>query len=145
MSFQFTLQKVLQYREREKNTVQAKYQEAVDQFEVVATQLYELLKRKEDIEKQAREQVSSGTSIYSLQQSQMKLLRLQHEIQVKQRATQVARENMHVKEQDFISKSIEVKKYEKMKEIKHEQYKAEEKRLELLQMDELSIRLFANR
>jgi flagellar FliJ protein len=145
MSFQFTLQKVMQYREREKNTVQAEYQEAVDRFEVIATQLYELLKRKEDLEERAREQVSTGTSIFDLQQNQLKLLRLQQEIQVKQRATQVARENMNVKQQDYILKSIELKKYEKVKEIKLEQYKTEEKRLELLQMDEQSIRLFANR
>ncbi|WP_227935811.1 flagellar export protein FliJ [Alkalihalobacillus deserti] len=145
MSFQFTLEKVLQFRGREKHTTQAQYQEAVDQFELVATQLYELLKRKEELEKHAREQVSTGTSIYDLQQNQMKVLRLQHEIQLKQRATQVAREKMTKTQEDFILKSIELKKYEKMKEIKHDQYKEEEKRVELLQMDEMSIRLFANR
>jgi flagellar FliJ protein len=145
MSFQFTLEKVMQFREREKNSTQAQYQEAVDQFELVATQLYELLKRKEELEKHAREQVSTGTSIYDLQQNQMKVLRLQHEIQVKQRATQDARERMNKKQEDFILKSIELKKYEKVKQIKHEKYKEEETRVELLQMDEMSIRLFANR
>ena len=145
MSFQFTLEKVMQFREQEKNTTQTLYQEAVDQFEQVATQLYELLKRKEELEKHAREQVSIGTSIYDLQQNQMKVLQLQQEIQVKQRATQVAREKMNKKQEDFITKSIELKKYEKMKQMKQEQYKEEVKRVELVQMDEMSIRLFANR
>ncbi|MFC0558604.1 flagellar export protein FliJ [Halalkalibacter alkalisediminis] len=145
MSFQFTLEKVMQFKEQEKNTTQAQYQEAVDQFELVASQLYELLKRKEELETHAREQISTGTSIYDLQQNQTKVLQLQHEIQVKQRATQLAREKMNKKQEDFILKSIELKKYEKMKQLKQEQYKEEIKRVELLQMDEVSIRLFANR
>ncbi|ARK30998.1 flagellar export protein FliJ [Halalkalibacter krulwichiae] len=145
MAFQFTLQKIMQVREQEKNTVQVEYQEAVNQFEHIATELYELLKWKEQLEDYARKQVSSGTSIYHLQQNQMKILQLQQEIEHKQRATQVAREKMNQKQQVYITKSTELKKYEKMKQIKEEQFNEEEKRVELINMDELSLRLFANR
>ncbi|MDT8859025.1 flagellar export protein FliJ [Alkalihalobacillus sp. MEB130] len=145
MSFQFTLQKVMQVREREKIKVQAEYQDAIDHFEIVATQLYELLKTKESLEEQARNQITSGTSIYELQQHQNELFRLQQAIQHKQYATQVAREKMAAKEQDLVLKTIEVKKYEKMKQLKHEQYQQELKRRELIQMDELSVQLFVKR
>ncbi|KHF39778.1 flagellar export protein FliJ [Halalkalibacter okhensis] len=145
MSFQFTLQKVMQVREREKNKVQAEYQEAIGHFEKVATQLYELLKSKEDLEELSRNQIATGTSIYKLQQNQTKIMRLQQEILEKQRATQLAREKMTVKEQHLVTKTIEVKKYEKIKQLKQEQYKEEEKRKDLMQMDELSVQLFAKR
>jgi flagellar FliJ protein len=143
MSFEFTLQKVLQVSEREKNQIQSEYQEAMNQFEKVATQLYELLKSKEELEQSARDQISLGTSVFSLQQSQNKMLRLQQEIQQKQRATQQARDQMNGKQQDLVDKTIELKKYEKMKQLKQEQFIQEQKRLELIQMDELSIQLFA--
>lgn len=145
MSFQFTLQKVMELREREKNNVQSEYQEAMTSFETIATELYEMLKRKEELEDNAREQIEKGTSIYALQQNQSKLLRLQQEVLVQQRSTQLAREKMNRKQQDLMNRSIEFKKYEKMKQIRQEQFEQEEKRLELLQMDELSIRLYAKR
>lgn len=135
----------MELKEREKNNIQSQYQEAIAKFEIVATELYEMLKRKEELENNAREQFTKGTSIYQLQQNQSTLLRLQQEILVQQRSTQLARERMNRKEQDLINMSIEYKKYEKMKQIKLEQFEEEEKRIELLQMDDLSIRLFANR
>jgi flagellar FliJ protein len=133
----------MQVSEREKNQIQSEYQEAMNQFEKVATQLYELLKSKEELEQSARDQISLGTSVFSLQQNQNKMLRLQQEIQQKQRATQQAREQMNGKQQDLVDKTIELKKYEKMKQLKQEQLIQEQKRLELIQMDELSIQLFA--
>ncbi|MCL7746468.1 flagellar export protein FliJ [Halalkalibacter alkaliphilus] len=145
MSFQFTLQKVMQVREREKNKVQAEYQEAIGHFEKVATQLYELLKSKEGLEERVSNQISTGTSIYELQQNQNEIMRLQQEIMDKQHDTQLAREKMVVKEKDLVTKTIEMKKYEKMKQLKQEQYKQEEKRKDIMQMDELSVQLFAKR
>lgn len=135
----------MELKEREKNNIQSQYQEAIAKFEIIATELYDMLKRKEELENNAREQVTKGISIYQLQQNQSTLLRLQQEILVQQRSTQLARERMNRKEQDLINMSIEYKKYEKMKQIKLEQFEEEEKRIELLQMDDLSIRLFANR
>ncbi|NEU29372.1 flagellar biosynthesis chaperone FliJ [bacterium LRH843] len=143
MSFQFTLQKVMELREREKNNVQSEYQEAVTNFETTATQLFEMLKKKETLEKKAREQIMNGTSIFALQQNESTLLRLGQEIQVQQRFTQLAREKMNRKQEDLLEISIEYKKYEKMKQLKKEQFEEEAKRLELIQMDEISIRLFA--
>ncbi|MCM3759449.1 flagellar biosynthesis chaperone FliJ [Alkalihalobacillus oceani] len=144
MSFQFALQKVMELKEREKHNIQAEYEQAVASFESVATELYEMLKRKEELEESARSQIANGTSIYALQQHQSKLLRLQQEIQKQQRQTHLAREKMNRKKQDLLSRSIEFKKYEKMRQVKQNQYEEEAKRLELQQMDELSIRLYAN-
>ncbi|PIB53998.1 flagellar export protein FliJ, partial [Pseudomonas sp. 2822-17] len=49
MSFQFSLQKVLEMKEHEKMEAQVDYQSAVGKFEVVATELYHTLKKKEDL------------------------------------------------------------------------------------------------
>ncbi|MBP3952036.1 flagellar export protein FliJ [Bacillus suaedae] len=145
MSFQFTLQKVLEFKENEKNKVQAEYQQAINYFEKVGTELYELLKHKEEIETYARDKVQSGTSIYDLQLQQHEISRIQTQIVVVQKKTQHAREAMMSKQEELLSQSIEYKKYDKMKQRARERFEEEEKKLDLLQMNELSIRSFVNR
>ncbi|WP_368504056.1 flagellar export protein FliJ [Alkalihalophilus sp. As8PL] len=145
MSFDFTLQKVMNLKEQERQTSQNQYTEAMDQFERVATELYDLLKKKENLEEAGREKVAKGISIYELQSSQSQLLRMQQAINEQQRTTQRARERMTMKQQDMVKHSIEFKKYEKLKQVKFEQYKKEQTRLENEQMDDIAIQLFQKR
>ncbi len=145
MSFQFALHKVMELKEREKNNSQTEYEAALRNFEVTATELYHMLKNKEELEEQARQQIERGTSIFELQQSESNLLRLQQEIYAQQQTTQRAREKMNIKQQQLMDTTIEFKKYEKMKELKKEQFEQEVKRLEAIEMDELSMQIYANR
>ncbi|MDV2685430.1 flagellar export protein FliJ [Alkalihalophilus lindianensis] len=145
MSFDFTLQKVMNLKEQERQTSQNQYTEAMDQFERVATELYDLLKKKENLEEAGRQKVAKGISIYELQSSQSQLLRMQQAIHEQQRTTQRARERMTIKQQDMVKHSIEFKKYEKLKQVKFEQYKQEQTRLENEQMDDIAIQLFQKR
>lgn len=145
MSFQFTLQKVKELKEREKNNGRTEYNEAVQSFEAIATQLYNMLKRKEEIEQLARERMIQGTSIQQLQQKERELNRLHEEIIFLQRKTEHARAKMNKKQQQLMDLSIEYKKYEKLKELKKEAYDEENRRSERIQMDELSNRLFTTK
>ncbi len=135
----------MEVKEREKNDAQAQYTESVEQFEKVATQLYELLKKKENLEHEARQQVSNGVSILRLQQTENQLLRLQQEINRQQKNTQFAREKMNRKQNDLVNVSVEVKKYQKMKERKFDDYVKEQAFIEVQHMDEISVQLFARR
>ncbi len=132
-------------REQEQQSSQHQYTEAMNEFEQVATELYELLKKKENLEELGREKVTNGISIYELQSSQSQLMRLQQAISDQQRNTQLARERMKRKEQDMVKRSIEYKKYEKMKQVKFTQYKQEQIYLDNVQMDEIAIQLFQKR
>ncbi|OIJ13163.1 flagellar export protein FliJ [Anaerobacillus alkalilacustris] len=145
MSFQYTLQKVLEVRENDKLVAEKEFAIATRQFEEVATRLYELLKKKEDYENHYNNRIEAGIPIFQIQQSYSLLTRLQEQIDQLQYTTQKARENMNRKQNLLVEKSIELKKYEKMKQIKYEEYLEEEKRLENTLMDEISIQLFVKR
>ncbi|OLS37475.1 flagellar export protein FliJ [Alkalihalophilus pseudofirmus] len=145
MSFDFALQKVMNVKEQEQKNSQNQYTEAMNQFEQVATELYDLLKKKEDLEQAGREKVTKGISIHELQSSQSQILRLQQAINETQHTTQLARERMNRKQQDMVRHSIEFKKYEKMKQVKQEQFKEEQRRFENAQMDDIAIQLFQKR
>ncbi|OIJ17836.1 flagellar export protein FliJ [Anaerobacillus alkalidiazotrophicus] len=145
MSFQYTLQKVLEVRENDKLVAEKEFAIATRQFEEAATRLYELLKKKEDYEKHYNNRIEAGIPIFQIQQSYSLLTRLQEQIDQLQYTTQKARENMNRKQNLLVEKSVELKKYEKMKQIKYEEYLEEEKRLENTLMDEISVQLFVKR
>ncbi|MFA9456093.1 flagellar export protein FliJ [Halalkalibacter sp. AB-rgal2] len=145
MSFQYTLQKVLELKQSQKNEFEAAYKDATDHFEKVATQLYHLLKKKEGLEEMARNQLQQGTSIKAIQFQETTLSQLEKEILILQQQTQQARLKMVNRQDQLMNATVEMKKYEKIKQREHEQYKEESKRIELLEMNELSIQAYANR
>ncbi|MEB1810089.1 MAG: flagellar export protein FliJ [Bacillaceae bacterium] len=145
MSFSYTLQKVLEIREREKQNVENEYSKATKQFEETATRLYDLLKKKEDLEARCEQQMNEGIPIHQLQQHQTILMRLNIDIERQQQSTNLARNQMYQKQEELVDASIELKKYEKMKEIKHGEYIEEQKRLDNMRMDEISLQLYVNR
>ena len=71
--------------------------------------------------------------------------RLKLEIDLRMKETDVARDVMYKRQEDLVSTAMEVKKYERMKEIKQEDYVLEQKRLETKAMDEISLQIYANR
>lgn len=145
MSFQYSLQKVMEYKDREKNDAQKYYSEAVEQFESVATRLYEALKQKEELIESQALKLQQGLPIAEIQQNEEILAHLQNEINSLQWQTQRARKVMSDREKMSITKSIDHKKYEKMKELQYEQYVEDEKREELKFLDEISVQQFVRR
>ncbi|QOY34470.1 flagellar export protein FliJ [Anaerobacillus isosaccharinicus] len=145
MSFQFTLQKILEVRENDKLKAEKEFSQATRQFEEVATKLYELLKKKENHENDYYQRIESKIHVFEIQQSHSLLAQLQKQIDQLQYYTQKARDNMNRKQEQLVEKSIELKKYEKMKQIKYEFYVEETKRQENILMDEISVQQFINR
>ncbi|MCM2674738.1 flagellar export protein FliJ [Alkalicoccobacillus plakortidis] len=142
MIFQYSLQKLMDIKEREKEEAENIYSQAVKTFEEVATALYHLLKRKESLEADARLKLAKKVSIQDIQSMQSSMLFLQEAIQKQQHLTQLARKKMDEKQQLLIDASFEHKKHEKIREKKYMQFTLEEKRLEQLSMDEISIQRF---
>lgn len=145
MSFQFTLQKILEVRENEKLKAEKEFTQATRQFEEVATKLYELLKKKENHENDYYQRIERKIHVFEIQQSHSLLAQFQKQIDQLQYYTQKARDNMNRKQEQLVEKSIELKKYEKMKQIKYEFYIEETKRQENILMDEISVQQFINR
>ncbi|PYZ93145.1 flagellar export protein FliJ [Salipaludibacillus keqinensis] len=145
MSFQFTLEKVLEVKDFEKTDAELAYTESVKHFEGVATKLYELLKRKEELILANERKLEKGLTISMIQLNEETISYLQKEIDHLQVNTQEARKRMNEKERYLTFKSIDLKKYEKMKEIKKTQYIENEKRTEQRFLDEISVQQFVRR
>ncbi len=63
----YRFEKVLTVREQEKQQTEIAYKESVQSFEEIATKLYELLKKKEDLITFQQERLKIGSSIDEIQ------------------------------------------------------------------------------
>ncbi|RKL68995.1 flagellar export protein FliJ [Salipaludibacillus neizhouensis] len=145
MSFQFTLQKVLEMKDYEKSDAELAYTDSVKKFEEIATNLYELMKRKEVLAEENNKKLQTGLAISMIQWNEQTIEFIQKEIEELQMMTQKARIKMNEKENYLNFKAVDLKKYEKMKEIKLQEYLENEKQEEQRFLDEISVQQFVRR
>jgi len=145
MSFQFALQKVLEVKDYEKSDAELAYRESVKDFEDIATKLYDFLKRKEELTAVNEKKLQKGLTISLIQMNEKTIAFLQQEIDRLQLNTQEARKKMNEKERYLTYKAIDLKKYEKMKEMKYQQFMENENRAEQIFLDEVSVQQFVRR
>lgn len=143
--YAYRFEKVLTYREQEKTETEIEFKKAVESFETVATELYELLKRKEDIIAEHQEKMKKGFSINEIHHYARFLDSLEKRIEVLQQSVMKARSKMNWFEEKLLEKTIEVKKFEKMKEKDKEEYRTEMEQAEASLLDELSTLKFHRR
>jgi flagellar protein FliJ len=143
MSFQFSMEKVLVVKQKEKESIENELGEAVQAFESIAEEIYSLLKRKEDVENLSNQQFQQRMVINDLQNTQRFLLSMTARIRDLQPILQRARERMQIIQQKLLQQTIEVKKYEKLKEKQIHAFELEQTLLENKQNDEFSLMRFA--
>ncbi|WP_226534690.1 flagellar export protein FliJ [Fictibacillus halophilus] len=143
MSFQFSMEKVLSVKQKEKESIELELGEAVQAFESIAEEIYSLLKRKEDIENLPNQQFQQRIVVNDLQNTQRFLLSMSNKIKEMQPVLQRARERMQVIQQKLLQQTIEVKKYEKLKEKQINAYEMELTLYENKQNDEFSVLRYA--
>jgi flagellar protein FliJ len=143
MSFQFSMEKVLSVKQKEKESIELELGEAVQAFESIAEEVYSLLKRKEDIENLSNQQFQQRIFVNDLQNTQRFILSMANKIKELQPVLQRARERMQVIQQKLLQQTIEVKKYEKLKEKQFHAYEMELTSYENKQNDEFSVLRYA--
>jgi flagellar protein FliJ len=143
MTFQFSMEKVLSVKQKEKESIELELGEAVQAFESIAEEIYSLLKRKEDIENLSNQQFQQRIVVNDLQNTQRFLLSMSNKIIELQPVLQRARERMQVIQQKLLQQTIEVKKYEKLKERQFHAYEMELTLYENKQNDEFSVLRYA--
>lgn len=137
--YNYRFQSILSIREQEKSESEMAYKEAVRNFEEVATKLYDLLKKKEDLIAFQQERLQVGAAIDEIHHYAKFIDSLEKTIaDVQQKVIQL-RAKMNWHEEKLLEKNIEVRKFEKMREKDFEEYKLEQNRLETIQLDELSL------
>ncbi len=134
----YRFENILNVREQEKNETEMAYKEAVRSFEEVATKLYELLKKKEDLIAFQQERLVTGSSIDEISHYARFINSMEKTIEDVQQKVVQARAKMNWQEQKLVEKNLEVRKFEKMRERDFETYKEEQLRLETILLDEIS-------
>jgi flagellar FliJ protein len=144
-AYKYRFEKVLMYREQEKTETEIEYKEAVQAFEVVATQLYDLLKKKEETLVEQREKMLTGFLVTEIHHYVRFVESLEKRITVTQQQVMQARSKMTWFEGKLLEQTLEVRKFEKMKEKDHEHHRTEMEQLEAIQLDELATLKFRRR
>ncbi|WP_391121251.1 flagellar export protein FliJ [Psychrobacillus sp. L3] len=145
VAYQYKFAKVLTVREQEKTETEMAYKESVMAFEKVATELYTLLKKKEDTTDDQNNNLTQGLSINHIHHYANYIEGLQKRIDKVQKEVIQARSKMHWFEERLLEKSLEVRKFEKIKEKDYEFFQQEQQRLETIQLDEISSLKFQNK
>lgn len=138
MNYHFKFQKILNLREREKEEAFNLYQDSVRNFEESAEKLFDLLKKKENLELYMSEQLTKGFSIQEIRHYQHFISNLEETIEHHQIVVMNARNKMNWREEELKDSNIEMKKYEKLKERNYKSYMKELNQLENMQLDEIS-------
>ncbi|WP_058307814.1 flagellar export protein FliJ [Gracilibacillus massiliensis] len=136
-------EKIRLLKDNQKKEIQLKYQEAAGQFEQYATNLYELLKKKEKIEESYKQSLADRSQVETLQSYHQYLDFLTPSILNTQQKVEKARKKMNQLQEQVTEQYIEVKKIEKIMENKQNEFNQYEKRKDLMFMDELSIRKYS--
>jgi flagellar protein FliJ len=145
MTYQFRFEKIMNIREREKEEALSVYNEAVKRFEEAAEKLYDLLKKKEDLENYQSERLQTGLPVQEIRHHQQFISSMQNSINYYQKMVMNARNHMNFHQEKLLQKNIEVKKYEKIKEKGHLKFLEGLKEDESKQMDDISIQHFVHR
>ncbi|KIY21537.1 MULTISPECIES: flagellar export protein FliJ [Mesobacillus] len=145
MRFQYKFDKILSLKSREKDEAQAVYEESVKNFEDAAEKLYELLKKKEDLESFQSDRLLGGLPVQEIRHHQLFIGNLDKSIAHFQKVVMNARNRMNLQQIQLMEKNKEVKKFEKIKQKDHHQFLANEKYAESRMMDEVSLQQYMNR
>lgn len=138
MQYTYRFEKILVVREQEKNESEIAYKESVRVFEEIATKLYDLLKKKEDLLVYQQERLSIGASIDEISHYANFIDSMEKTIADVQQKVVQARSKMNWHEQKLLEKNLEVRKLEKMREKDFDAFREEQNRIEAKQLDELS-------
>ncbi|MBP2077658.1 flagellar export protein FliJ [Oceanobacillus polygoni] len=136
------LSKILDIRENEKKIAQRAYNQSLDSFEKVATELYHILQKKERAEDSYDQFLHALTPIERIKEQSAYIEQLNRQINDLQFRVQKARSEMESKQHQLSDAHVEVKKFEKIIEIRKETKANIQKKMENAFMDEISITQF---
>lgn len=142
VQYTYRFEKVLTLREQEKQQTEIAYKESVRSFEEVASKLYDLLKKKEDLITYQNDRLTVGATIDEIHHFTTFIDSLEHTIADTQEKVIQARAKMNWHEQKLVEKNLEVRKFEKMREKDFETYREQLDKTEMLYLDELSTLMY---
>lgn len=144
-AYKYRFDKVMTVKRQEKDQTEIAYKDATKSFEDIATKLYNLLKKKEDLIDFQEKKLVAGATIDEIHHFSRFLISIEKSIDETQQKVIQARSKMEWHKDKMLEKSLECRKYEKMKEKDYQSYQKEQNRLEMIQLDELSSIVYYNK
>ena len=145
MTYQYKFEKILTVREKEKQDAYSKYTESLKKFEEVAGNLYEFLRRKEEMQAFQQLKMNEGLSVFEIRHHQRFMDNLEEMIRKNKKEVIIARNHMNKFQNILIEKNVEVKKYAKIREKDYDRFLDEVKMYENAQMDDISIQTYLSK
>lgn len=143
MPFEFSLQRILSLTHNEKVQLEQEYGRVYQLLENVGHRLIDLMKRKEQITQDLEDQMTKqGASISLIQDQQAYLQSLEGLILEQQKQYNTIRDQLEQNKAMLLDKSIEQKKYEKLKQREVSHFKKEMTMKEMKSLDEVAARKF---
>ncbi|CDO02233.1 chemotaxis CheF protein [Oceanobacillus picturae] len=136
------LSKIRNVREQEKNDAQKAYHQSTEFFEDIATKMFQLLKKKENAEKDYEDAIQQAITLDKIREQNAYIERLNKQIMDMQNAVQHARNDMELKQSLLTEAHVEMKKFDKIIEMRQEEKKAIQEKMEKSSMDEVSIQQY---
>lgn len=137
-----SLAKIRDMRDNERQLAQKAYTQSQATFEKIATELYNLLKKKEVAEESFENAIQASTSIEKIKEQSAYIEKLTKQIQTVQLLVQRARNDMESKQSELSEAYIEYKKYDKIIELKQTEHLNRQKKAEAAFMDEMSMQQY---
>lgn len=142
MAQSVVLHKILNVKEEEKNNAQKEKAKATDRFEEVARSLYAVLKKKEQAEESFHHVMRDEATITKIKEQSLYIESLNKKIALLQHKVNQARKQLEAKQEELTEAHVEVKKIEKMIDKREQDKRDHERKLDMAEMDEISIRQF---
>ena len=139
MAFQFRFDRLLKINESEKKQLEQIYSEWYDRLQKQGEKLVDLMERKTRLEADLERKKGDKITVSRIRELNRVLAAVGHQIAEEKLKYEQLRERLEAYRQALIEKSVEVKKFEKLKEWHWERYRAMQKRAELRFMDETAV------
>lgn len=139
MTFQFRMDQVLDFKQHEQELTQKEFNDHQTQFEEIGYELYGILKKKELLQAEQNQRIQTGEQIKSIQQINIYIDQLDQRLKVLQVKLNNARETMNNTHERLITQTIDVKKYEKLKEKQFNRYQQHLYQEEMKHTDEIAV------
>lgn len=142
MTYQFSLQKLLDLKEKEKELLQSGLSISMKQLEDEKLQHTGLLQQKDDVDQQMLRMQKESTSIALLSGYHQFQQRLEKNIHLSNQRVVKAEKDVDRKLQQVVDKSKEEKTYQILKDREHIRFQYDQNRREQNQLDEISVNLY---
>jgi flagellar FliJ protein len=146
MPFDYRLERIMKIAENEQKNLEVQYQDLYEHLESVAHTLIDLLNKKKLFQKKLERRMKRPTSIESMKLQLSEIDQADQRIARQTLLYQQLTTNLEKFRTVLQEKSIEVKKYEKMKSRQKAIYQHDQMKREAKQMDEVAmLRTASNR